>query len=167
MRMEQAAAEQQIQPAQAGADPELAPKLLRAIIVKSFLEILFVCFLATWAAFTNYSPLLRGALDQADQRRVAGWAHDPQAPTEALEVQLFIDDRFVATRTANERRDDLVRAGATTLPTHGFSFELGDVRLADGEHTVQVYAVRRAAGAHKMLVPLSREPVLFQVKASR
>jgi hypothetical protein len=175
MQVEEMAAAQQKQLAQAtqsaeptasaqpDADPNLATKLLRAVIAKSFLELLFICFLATWAAFTNYSPLLRGAIDQADQTRVAGWAHDPQAPAEALEVQLFIDDRFVATRRADERRNDLVQAGATTLPEHGFSFDLSALQLVPGEHRAQVYALRTAAGINKMLVPLSREPVVFRV----
>lgn len=154
---------QTVQPAQPSADPSLAPKLLRAIVVKSFLELLFVCFLATWAAFINYSPLLRGAIDQATETRVAGWAHDPRTPHEALEVQLFIDDRFIATRRADERRDDLVRAGAADSPYHGFSFDLKDIHLAPGQHAAQVYAVRAAAGKNKMLLPLSRTPIIFQV----
>ncbi len=159
--------EQVAQPAPPGADPKLAAKLLRAIAAKTLLELLFICFLATWAAFTNYSPLLRGAIDLANQTHVAGWAHDPQAPAEALEVQLFIDDRFVATGRAGERRDDLVQAGATSLPNHGFSFDLSNMQLAPGEHRAQVYALRTAAGINKMLVPLSREPVIFRVNPSQ
>jgi hypothetical protein len=159
--------EQAAQPVQSGADPNLATKLLRAIAVKTLIELLFICFLATYAAFVNYSPLLRGAIDRADQTHVAGWAHDPQTPTEALEVQLFIDDHFVATGRAGERRDDLVQAGATTLPNHGYSFDLSAVQLAPGEHTAQVYALRRAAGINKMLVPLSREPMIFRVNPSQ
>jgi hypothetical protein len=158
---------QAAQPVEPGADPSLAAKLLRAIFVKTFLELLFICFLATYAAFVNYSPLLRGAIDLASQTRVAGWAHDPQAPAEALEVQLFIDDQFIATGRAGARRDDLVQAGATTLPNHGFSFDLSNLQLAPGEHRAQVYALRTAAGINKMLVPLSREPVIFQVNPNQ
>lgn len=159
--------EQMAQSTQAGADPQLAAKLLRAIGIKTLLELLFICFLATYAAFVNYHPFLRGAIDLANQTRVAGWAHDPQAPTEALEVQLFIDDRFVATSRAGERRDDLVQARATTLPNHGFSFDLSNMQLPPGEHRAQVYALRTAAGINKMLVPLSQEPLIFRVNPSQ
>lgn len=146
------------------AEPTVATKLLRAVILKTFLEILFICIIATLAAFKNYSPLLRGAIDIADQTRVSGWAHDPQTPAEALEVQLFIDDQFIATQRAEQRRDDLVRAGAAKLPNHGFRFDLTALKLVGGRHTAQVYAVRTAAGANKMLVPLAKQPVVFEVK---
>lgn len=146
------------------AEPTVATKLLRAVIAKTFLEILFICVIATLAAFKNYSPLLRGAIDITDQTRVTGWTHDPQTPAEALEVQLFIDDHFIATQRADQRRDDLVRAGATKLPNHGFRFELASVKLANGRHTAQVYAVRDAAGTNKMLVPLTKQPIIFEVQ---
>jgi hypothetical protein len=146
------------------AEVTVATKLLRAVIAKTFLEILFICVLATLAAFKNYSPLLRGAIDVADQTRVSGWTHDPQMPAEVLEVQLFINDQFIAAQRADQRRDDLVRAGATKLPYHGFRFDLTVLNLAEGRHTAQVYAVRTAAGTHKMLVPLAKQPVLFEVR---
>ena len=66
----------QISPLPQPAD-HLATRLLRAVLVKAGLEIGFVCVLATLAAFQNTSPLLRGALDLADQTQVAGWAYDP------------------------------------------------------------------------------------------
>ncbi len=154
-------AEEQTQPK---AETTVATKLLRAVIAKSFLEILFICVIATLAAFKNYSPLLRGAIDIADRTRVSGWAHDPQAPEQVLEVQLFIDDQFIATQRAEQRRDDLVRAGAAKLPNHGFRFDLAAVNLSNGRHAAQVYAVRTAAGTNKMLLPLAKQPVVFEVK---
>lgn len=141
-----------------------ATRLLRAVLAKSWLELLFVCGLATFAAFSNQSPLLRGAIDAADERRVTGWAYDPLAPDEAVAVQLFIDDRFAATQTANLKRDDLVAAGAAPQPQHGFTFELAPLRLPPGRHVVQVYAVRRAAGANKSLLPLAKQPRIIEVR---
>lgn len=140
-----------------------ATKLLRAVLAKSFVEIALVCVAATLAAFSNFSPLLRGAIDVADQTRIAGWAHDPRAPEEPLEVQLFIDGRFIATRRADERRDDLVQAGATSQPQHGFSFPLTEHNLPPGVHTAQVYAVRDASAEHKVLLPLARGQATFKV----
>lgn len=144
-------------------EPTVATKLLRAVIAKTFLELLFICVIATLAAFKNYSPLLRGAIDVADQTRVSGWAHDPQTPGESLEVQLFIDDQFIATQRADQRRDDLVRAGAARLPNHGFRFDLAFIKLTEGRHAAQVYAVRTAAGTNKMLLPLAKQPVVFDL----
>ncbi|NOT59042.1 MAG: hypothetical protein HOP19_02330 [Acidobacteria bacterium] len=141
----------------------LATKLLRAVLAKTGLEVAFVCVVATVAAFHNASPLLRGAIDAAGQTHVAGWAYDPLTPKSALEVQLFIDDRFVRTVRADQARPDLVKADVTPTAAHGFSFELTDVSLSPGKHAAQVYALRNAAGRNKALIPLSKEPIPFAV----
>ena len=142
----------------------LATRLLRAVLVKAGFEIGFVCVIATLAAFHNASPLLRGAIDEANQTHVAGWAYDPLTPQASLEVQLFIDERFLRATRADQPRADLVQAGVTPQVTHGFSFELTDATLTPGQHSAQVYALRNAAGKNKALLPLSKEPVTFQVK---
>ena len=141
----------------------MATRLLRAVLVKTGLEIGFVCVIATLAAFHNASPLLRGALDAADQTHVAGWAYDPLTPDAPLDVQLFIDERFIATQRAERLRVDLVQAGATPTAAHGFRFELAAAPLTAGTHTAQVYAVRNAAGKNKSLIPLAKTPQVFQV----
>ncbi len=140
-----------------------ATKLLRAIIAKSFVEVALVCVVASLAAFTTFSPQLRGAIDVADQTRVAGWVNDPRLPETALEVQLFIDGNFIASRLADDRREDLVSAGATARPNHGFSFALEPFKLPTGEHSAQVFAVRDATGNSKILLPVTAEPKNFQI----
>ena len=140
----------------------MASKLLRAVIAKSFLEVVLVCVVATLAAFSTFSPQLRGAIDVADQTRIAGWVHDPQSPANALEVQLFIDGKFAATKRADETRNDLVEAGVTSQANHGFNFVLETLHLPEGEYSVQVYAVR-AAGANKTLLPITTVPQTFRV----
>ena len=144
-------------------DESLATRLLRAVIAKTFLELILVCAVVSFAAFTSFNPRLRGAIDAADQTRVAGWAYDPHTPAEALEVQLFIDGQFAASRRADERRDDLVQANATTNPAHGFSFAVEPLRLAPGKHMAQVYVVRQSIGQYKTLLPLVAGPRFFQV----
>lgn len=139
-----------------------ASRLLRAVIAKSFVEVILVCVVATLAAFTTFSPQLRGAIDVADQTRVAGWVHDPQSPAAPLEVQLFIDGKFAATKLADEIREDLVRAGVTMQATHGFNFALEALNLPDGKHSAQVYAVR-AVGANKSLLPITTTSPTFHV----
>ncbi len=141
----------------------IASKLLRAIIAKSFIEILFVCAVASLAAFSMFSPLLRGAIDITDQTRVTGWVHDPRAPEETIEVQLFIDGNFAASGRADERRDDLVETGAAKNPDHGFTFNLDSLKLTNGVHTAQIYAVRKSSGANKALIPISKKLRTFQV----
>ena len=52
-------------------------RLLRAVLIKAGLEMALLCVIATVAAFSNFSPLLRGAVDIAEPAKVAGWAYDP------------------------------------------------------------------------------------------
>ncbi|MBX3280362.1 MAG: hypothetical protein KF868_20385 [Acidobacteria bacterium] len=136
-----------------------AARLCSAIVVKSVLEILFVCALVAVAAFVNLHPLVRGAIDIADASRVAGWACDPRSPGEAIEVQLFIDGEFVSARRADEPRPDLVESGAAENPNHGFTFHLAP--LSPGMHSVQVFAVRPSFGRSLTLLPLASSPITF------
>lgn len=138
-----------------------AAKLLRAVIAKSFVEVVLVCVVASLAAFSTFSPQLRGAIDVADQTRIAGWVNDPWSPEQSLEVQLFIDGKFVASQLADQPRADLVTAGVTTGPNHGYSFQLQQFNVSSGKHSAQVYAVREAAGASKILIPIVASPVTF------
>ena len=149
----------------AAPQQSVATRLLGAILAKSFLEVVLVCVVATLAAFSTFSPVLRGAIDVADQHQIAGWALDPLTPDEAIEVQLFIDGKFLATKSSDERRDDLVEAGAATKPNHGFTFLLESFNLPSGNHIVQVYAVRDAVGANKSLLPLAKKPRTIEINA--
>jgi hypothetical protein len=147
--------------------PSVATRLLRAVIAKSFIEIALVCVVAPLAAFSTFSPQLRGAIDVADGKRVAGWVHDPRSPGESLEAQLFIDGKFAATELADGNRPDLVKSGVTAKPGHGFDFDLAPLNLSPGRHTAQVYALRRAAGANKILLPVVKQPSVFEVSRER
>jgi hypothetical protein len=145
-------------------DSSVPARLLKAVVAKSCIEIILVCVVATLAAFSTFSPRLRGAIDVANQTRVAGWVIDPAAPEAAIEVQLFIDEKLAASRLADEKRIDLVRSGVTSRPNHGFNFDLTQTDLAPGRHTAQVYALRQAAGANKILLPIVKQPSVFEVR---
>ncbi|MGH9935158.1 MAG: hypothetical protein ACREAM_02875 [Blastocatellia bacterium] len=148
-------------------DSSIPSRLLKAVVAKSFIEIILVCIVATLAAVSTFSPQMRGAIDVANQTRVAGWVYDPRAPEEPLEVQLFIDGKLAATKLADETRVDLIRSGAASEPNHGFNFDLTSINfapgLAPGRHTAQVYALRLAAGENKILLPIAEQPSVFEV----
>ena len=147
-----------------GAETSLATRLLHAFLVKSFLEIAVVCVAVSVAAYWYFNPQLRGAIDVADEQRVAGWAIDSRRPGESIEVQLFIDERFAGERLANEPRDDLVRARVTASSHHGFSFSLDSLKLTSGRHAVQVYALRSTTEGNRIMLPLAKYPLTFQVR---
>ncbi|MFN0084421.1 MAG: hypothetical protein ACKVX9_03445 [Blastocatellia bacterium] len=146
------------------SDRSIAPRMVRAVIAKSFAEILLVCVVATLAAFSTFNPQLRGAVDVASPERLSGWVNDPRSPNEQIEVQLFLDGQFAATTRADRRRDDLVAAGVTLAPNHGFEFALGALRLPAGRHTAMVYALRQTAGGRMILLPISKQPGMILVE---
>jgi hypothetical protein len=147
----------------AKSDSSIPSRLLKAITAKFFAEVTLVCVVVTLAAFSTFSPQLRGAIDAADQTRVAGWVVDPNSPGDALEVQLFIDEKLVASKLADEERTDLVQSGVTSTPNHGFKFDLTTIHLSAGRHITQVYALRRATGENKILLPIAKQPSVFEV----
>lgn len=139
-------------------------RLLKAIAAKSFIEIFLVCAVATFAAFTTFSPRLRGAVEVANQTRVTGWVLAPEAPEIVIEVQLFVDEKLLASKLADELRIDLLRFGLAMNPNHGFNFDLTRAKLAPGRHTAQVYALRQTSGANKILSPIAKQPLVFEVR---
>ena len=145
-------------------DSRVATRLLSAVLLKTLLEIIFVCVIVTLAAMANFHPFLRGAIDIADEKRIAGWARDPTSPDEAVQVQLFIDGDFIASMRANEQRPDLVMAGAARRPDHGFTFWIDSLRLSPGRHFVQVYSIRAALGRNMVMVPIEKQPVSVEVR---
>jgi len=151
--------------AQNGAnDSRVTTRLFTAIVIKTLLEVIFICAIVTLAATANFHPFLRGAIDIADEKHIAGWARDPTSSDQALDVQLFIDGDFVAAMRSNEPRSDLVTAGAAKRPDHGFAFSIDSLKLAPGRHIVQVYAVREALGSNMVMVPIAKQPVVLEIR---
>lgn len=141
----------------------IATKLLKAILAKAGLEFLVILIAISLAAYSHLNPPIRGAIDIADATRIAGWAYDPREPNAGLEIQLFIDGKLVASRRADEQRDDLVMAGAAANVMHGFSFSVPELRLATGNHRVEVYAVRAGAGRNKSLLILTKKEYWLEI----
>ena len=138
-------------------------RLLKAVVAKYFVEITLLCLVATLAAFSTFSPQLRGAIDITNEKQVAGWAYNPGAPEVPLETQLFIDGKPVTSKLADKIRVDLVESGVTSNPNHGFIFDLTTINLEPGRHTAQVYVLRQAAGENKILLPIADQPAVFEV----
>jgi glycosyltransferase involved in cell wall biosynthesis len=83
-----------------------------------------------------------GAVELVTENHVVGWARDPSHPDRAVEVELWADDRAIASTIANMRRDDLAKAGIDA-GNHGFLFKLGaplgniSVRIAGTAHVLE------------------------------
>lgn len=102
----------------------------------------------------------RGWPEMTADKTVAGWAVNEAAPMTSVEVQLYIDNRFVANRLADMSRPDVVAAGRAEHERCGFNFELP--ALEKGEHQAQVYVAHEVAGDYRTLQRLG-SPLRFNV----
>jgi hypothetical protein len=110
---------------------------------------------------TAFAPNLRGELDEADAQRVAGWAVDHSTPGAHVEVQLYIDGNFVASRKADAARPDVLAAGLAEDDLHGYVFDTPP--LAPGQHVAQVYAVHESGQGARRTMQLVGKPLRFGV----
>ncbi|HEY0005788.1 MAG TPA: hypothetical protein VGB17_13350 [Pyrinomonadaceae bacterium] len=137
-------------------------RLAQFLVAKSIIEALFVIFLAVGFYLAAFPPFVRGVLDEANAERIKGWVVDQSRPQARLEVQLYIDNHFVASRTADSPRPDVLAAGLTRDALHGFSFETPE--LTPGEHEARVYAVHVSAAGARRTLQLVGRPARFIVK---
>jgi hypothetical protein len=78
----------------------------------------------------------RGVVDTISENTIYGWAQDPDAPTTAIPVDIYIDGVYNKTTTANVNRPDLTSAIGSA--NHGFSVTLPEMTF--GTHRIDVYA---------------------------
>ena len=116
---------------------------------------------AVWTEYSTFPPGLRGFGEVTRRGEVAGWAVDASRPGERVEVQLYVDGRFVAQGAATLPRPDVVRAGRAADESCGYSFALP--ALAPGAHVARVYALH-APGAGRGLRTLKQlgNPLRFE-----
>lgn len=140
---------------------DVRARLTQLLIAKSIIEALFVAMVAVGFYYTAFSPHFRGWSDVADARQVNGWAVNEAAPGVAVEVQVYIDGRFVADQLANRSRPDVLAAGRTTTELCGF--QLDTPPLGVGEHEARVYAVQASEGGARRTLQQVGLPLRFRV----
>jgi hypothetical protein len=150
--------------ARAVAPPGPAARRRLALVVgiKLTLDLLFVCALALYAYADTFRNTFKGALERADARAVSGWAADESRPGEFVEVQLFVDGRFVAARLADGPRADVDSWKVSEDAGHGFVFEF-EPPLA-GAHEARVYAVRAGRGGSRLTLQQVGAPRAFDAR---
>jgi hypothetical protein len=93
----------------------------------------------------------------AGQLRVKGWALDPDAPTEALSINVIVGGRegqqgveaFELGPIANQSRPDVAASHKLAGPSHGFDANV--VTVKSGPEPICVYAVNVALGGNRLL----------------
>ena len=97
---------------------------------------------------------VRGSLDRVvpvatGQYDLVGWALDTSVPTKALSVHVYVDGRYRAAVPAAVPRPDLAAAYPDAGRLHGYAAR---VKLAPGNHSVCVYAIRATTGGRNLLL---------------
>jgi hypothetical protein len=140
-------------------------KLANILIGKAIIETLLVGALAVGFYFTAFPPTFHGWGEaQIQSKSIVGWAVNNASPWQRVEVQLFVDEKFVAARTAELSRPDVRNAGWSQDEWHGYSFQLND--FAPGIHFAKVYAVHKSGGGTRYTLQLLGDPIMFSVAES-
>jgi hypothetical protein len=138
-------------------------RLVHVLIGKSIAETLLVGALAVFAFITVLPPSFHG-WGEVTETGISGWAVNDASPWERVEVQLFVDGKFVSTVTASESRPDVSAAGWANDPWHGYTFPLKTLPL--GVHTAQVYALHDSGAGKRKSLQLLGDPIHIVVKES-
>jgi len=136
-------------------------RLIHLLIGKSIFEVLLIVSVSVAFYFVTTNPDLRGWLDQADDRVVSGWAVDESNPGARVELQLFIDGKFVDDHVAADFRPDVHSGNRADDDWHGFIFK--SPPLPKGEHEARVYAVHVNARATRRTLQLIGKPLRFRI----
>ena len=137
-------------------------KLIHFLIGKSVVEALLITGVSVGFYFVTTNPYLRGWLDRADDQTVSGWAVDERSTGTRVEVQLYIDDKFVDDRPAAESRPDVHAANRADDDWHGFVFKTPPLQA--GEHEARVYAVHASGGRARRTLQLIGKPLRFRIE---
>lgn len=108
-----------------------------------------------------FPPCFRGAGEVTRDGKVAGWVVNKFEPAERVEVQVYLDGRFMAGGVADLPRGDVVAAGYARDEWCGYGFNIPP--LAEGEHEVNVYAMYKVGGGAYRTLQLVGNPLRFRV----
>lgn len=142
--------------------PAARRRLARLLAGKAFLELLLLTALVVGFSRAAFPSSVEGGLDAAEARGVSGWAVDRARPGEAVEVQLYLDGRFVASAVADRPRPDAPAPGDAGADGHGFLFKLEPPRA--GGQEARVYAVRASGGGARRTLRLVGGPVRLRAE---
>jgi hypothetical protein len=131
-------------------------KLASALIAKSIAETVLVAVIGIVFYLTAFPPYFHG-WGEAVNGNILGWAVDQSQPWRRVDVQLFIDGKFVAATAANQSRPDVIRQGWSSDEWHGYVFPVPT--LAAGLHEARVYAVHASDNSKRQTLQLLGDPI--------
>jgi hypothetical protein len=113
--------------------------------------------------FVYFPPGFTGWGEITSDRTISGWAINRRDATKRVEVQVYIDDQFVAYGVAELPRPDVVQAGWTNDPRCGYRFVIP--ALSPGEHVARIYAQSRVRDGNYVTLQMTGNPIKFIVNA--
>jgi hypothetical protein len=125
-------------------------------------EALLVTAVAVAFYFATTNRHLTGVLDSADRQTVSGWAVDRGQSGARVEVQLFIDDKFMGDSVAAQFRPDVHESQRAEDDWHGFVFQTPP--LPAGEHEARVYALHSSGSGTRRTLQLIGKPFRFRIE---
>lgn len=137
---------------------------IQLLVGKSICEALVVASVAVGLFLATTNLALHGQLEVADAQTISGWVTDDSAAGQPVEVQLFIDDKFIEQKTANESRAGEHQADRAQGDGHEFAFKTP--ALTAGEHEAKVYVLHRGASLSRRTLQILGSPIRFRSNAT-
>jgi hypothetical protein len=137
-------------------------KLFNVLLAKSIIETVFVGAIAL-VVYADAFPLVFHGWGEAveSSRSISGWVVSDANPWARIEVQLFIDGKFVGSQVAHLSRPDVVVSGWSKDEWHGYNFVVQG--LTAGRHEARVYALHEGGKGYTLL--LLGDPIAFEIRA--
>lgn len=133
-------------------------RLVHILIGKSIAETLVVGALAVFTFITVLPPYFHG-WGEVTETGISGWVVDNASPWERVEVQLFVDGKFVANGIADKYRPDVSAAGWAKDAWHGYTFNLASP--GPRYHEARVYALHDSGTGIRKSLQLVGDPIFF------
>ena len=139
------------------------PRLVNLLIAKSVLETVLVGTIALVVYLKAFPPTFHGWGEAVTaSQSIAGWVVSDAEPWRRVEVQLFVDGKFMGTQVAYLSRPDVAAAGWSRDEWHGYSFQLSG--LSAGAHEARVYALHPGSNGERYTLQMLGDPIKFDVK---
>ena len=124
-------------------------RLINVLIAKSILDTIFVGTIAVAVYTRAFPPTFHGWGEAViDSQSISGWAVNNADPWGRVEVQLFVDGKFIGTTVAQSSRPDVMAAGWAKDEWHGYNFVVSG--LSEGMHEARVYALHQSGDRYTL-----------------
>ena len=140
------------------------PYLIGILIAKSILDVLVLGAFSLGYYYSAFSPYVRGSLDEAGPGWIRGWVLDLSNRDAQVEVQLYVDGRFIDSRVSDFPHPQIVSLGLARDEKHGFLFFTPP--LDPGQHEARVYAVHASSDGERRTLQQVGKPLMFQIEAA-